>query len=102
MMSDYIKSLGYKFTEIKDTLNPMEFMLVSTSKTLDEVLTTFSKQAFETTEVYQLFIATRFFNQARVEALLDTGSQNEVIAGTAEVETQERGYLITLTYIVKD
>lgn len=99
-MISYLKGQGYKLTT-KDTLNNKEFRLVSSEFTLNEDLSTFGNLALDTTEVYELFLSTRTYSKAKMTALLeDLGDEDVMIEGSASIELQERGYLITLTFIL--
>lgn len=99
-MISYLKGQGYKPTT-KDTLNNKEFRLVSSEFTLNEDLSTFGGLAQDTVEVYELFLSTRTYNKAKMTALLENlGDEDRVIEGSASIELQEHGYLITLTFIL--
>jgi len=99
-MISYLKGQGYKLTT-KDTLNDKEFRLVSSDFILNEELSTFGNLAQDIIEVYELFLSTRTYSKAKMTAILeDLGAEDEVITGSASVELQERGYLITLTFIL--
>lgn len=99
-MISYLKGQGYKLTT-KDTLNNKEFRLVSSDFTANQELSTFGNLAQDTAEIYELFLSTRDYSKAKMTALLeDLGGEDEVVTGSVSVELQERGYLITLTFII--
>lgn len=102
-MIAYLQGLKYKYTD-KDTLNDREFTLVSESSSVNYELTTLGNTVTQTTQVFDLFMATKFFTIAKVQGILNGANDNGdiILDATADVEKQERGYLITLTFIKKD
>ena len=102
-MIPYLKGLGFRYTE-KDTLNGNEFRLVEESVAISEELTTLGNTVTESTKVYELFLPTRGYSVAKIEGIV-SGSNNNgdiIVSATADVEKQERGYLITLTFVIGD
>ena len=98
-MTSYLKGLGYKLTT-KDTLNNKEFRLVEESVEVNEELTTFSNTVTSSIQVYELFLATRRYTLAKVEGIVQGANDNgDIVTGSSSTEIQERGYLITLTFI---
>jgi hypothetical protein len=102
-MIAYLKGLGFKYT-VKDTLNGKEFRLVEESVAISEELTTLGNTVTESTKVYELFLPTSGYSVAKIEGIV-SGSNNNgdiIVSATADVEKQERGYLITLTFVIGD
>ena len=101
-MINYLKSKGYNYT-IKDTLNHKEFTRVSRVSVNDEELSTFDTSAVEVTEVYDLFLSTRYYEDSVIDGIVSgLRGENGLITCTADVDEQERGYLITLTFTMKE
>ncbi len=97
-MTNYIKSLGYRFTT-KDTLNPLEFRLIDIEVSLNEELSTFAKAIYDRVEVYELCLSKKAFKIEKITELLDgIRDLQEVVKGTAKIEEQERSYFITITF----
>lgn len=100
-MIAYLKGKGYK-PVTKDTLNNKEFRLSESSVELDEDVTTFGNPAYLTIETYELFLSTKDYSSAKVQAIVSgVIDENEVITCSTDVEIQERGYLITITFNIK-
>jgi hypothetical protein len=101
-MINYLKSKGFVYT-VKDTLNHKEFKRVSRAVNNDEELSTFSHSAIETLEVYELFLAKRNYQDSIIDGIIDgVMDEAELITATADIEEQERGYLITLSFTIKE
>jgi hypothetical protein len=101
-MIAYLREKGYRYTE-KDTLNPQEFRLSAKRMELNDDLSTFGHQAIDTISTYELFLSKRGDGDARLSALLDDlKTLPEVVSGSLIVDIQERGFLITIEYIVGD
>lgn len=98
-MINYLKGLGYKYTT-KDTLNDKEFRLLSETVEVDEELTTLGNMVTNTIKIYELFLSTRKYSEGVVQGIVSGANENGdiVFEVSADVETQERGYLITLTF----
>ena len=98
-MTNYIKSLGYRFTT-KDTLNPLEFRLIDMAVETNEDLSALGKIRYNRTEIYELCLSKKGFNIDRVSEVLDGITDlSELVTGSATIQEEERSYLITFTFI---
>lgn len=101
-MISYIKSKGYKFTK-NETLGNREFREIDYTITVNDDLSTLDTVAYNTAKTYELFLDNKAYSVAKIQAILgDLRDENEVITGSADIEKQERGYLITLTFVIGD
>jgi len=100
-MIPFLAGQGFRYTE-RDTLSGGEFRLVEESVTINEELSTFDAMETTTTKVYELFLPTKMYSVAKIEGIISGASENgDIVTGSADVEAQERGYLITLTFIME-
>lgn len=98
-MTNYIKSLGYRFTT-RDTLNPLEFRLIDLSVEPSEELSVMGKIRYNRTEVYELCLSKQGFSVDKVTQVLDgIVDLAELVTGSASIAEEERSYLITFTFI---
>ena len=89
-----LKSKGYKQTT-NDPANNREFRQVAESYTINEDYSTFGKQMYDLEEETELFLDTRNYSEQKLKAILDETRSNLVDEISADIEKQERGYLIT-------
>jgi hypothetical protein len=99
-MIKFLKSKGYKYT-LNDTLNNKQFREAEITVEVNEELSTFDTVIFSTTKTYELFLDLKAFNITKIQDILaDLRDENEVVTGSASLEKQERGYLITFIFII--
>jgi len=101
-MINFLKGMGYKFTT-KDTLNPSEFRLANTSLEIDEELSTFDVQRYLEVQTIELCLSKRAFSIDVLKDIFDElRNEDAMITATAEIDEQERSYLITFTFSKKE
>jgi len=94
-MISVLKNKGYKLTK-KDTLNNREFREFGKSFVISD-RSTLSDQTYDITEIFELFLDEKFYKESLMMAILDETRDEPIDEITADVERQERGYLITFT-----
>ncbi|MBT4123312.1 MAG: hypothetical protein HOE35_05200 [Candidatus Ruthia sp.] len=103
-----------------DTLNNREFRELDKSVEINEDLSMFGRAVYNTNEIFELFLSDKTFTDKKIHSILDdgrtTGFRDFYIETgyvdpdytidlrgydelTANVERQERGFLITFTTI---
>jgi|APSaa5957512576_1039674.scaffolds.fasta_scaffold14033_4 spore germination protein YaaH len=118
-MITLLKTKGYKLTR-NDTLNNREFRELDKSVEINEDLSMFGRAVYNTNEIFELFLSDKTFTDKKIHSILDdgrtTGFRDFYIETgyvdpdytidlrgydelTANVERQERGFLITFTTI---
>lgn len=118
-MITLLKTKGYKFTK-NDTLDNRQFRELDKSIEINEDLSMFGRLVYDIAEQFQLFLSDRTFTNKKIKAILESGLTTGFndfymetgyvdpdytidLRGydelTAEVERQERGYLITFNTI---
>jgi len=97
-MINYIKSKGYKFTK-NETLNNREFRETDYIIAVNDDLSTLDAVAYDITKTYELFLDNKAFKESKIKTILgDLRDEDEVVTGSATIEKQEQGCLITLTF----
>ena len=116
-MITLLKTKGYKLTK-NDTLNNREFRELNKSIEINEDLSMFGRAVYDTNETFELFLGDKTFTDNKIHSILNggrtTGFKDFYIETgyvdpdytidlrgydelSANVERQERGYLITFT-----
>ena len=97
-MISLLRGKGYKLTT-NETLSNREFREVSKSYAINEDESTFDDLAYDLTEVFELYLDKKLYSEAKMKAIIIATRDEGIDELSVEVETQERGYLITFTTI---
>lgn len=118
-MITLLKTKGYKLTH-NDTLDNRQFRELDKSVEINEELSMLGRLVYNTTQQFELYLSDRTFTDKKLKSILEDGlttafTDSYMEAGyvdpdytidlrgydelTAEVEKQERGYLITFNTI---
>ena len=100
-MKDYLKSKGFK-PSLSSVLGNKEFRLVSTALTHSETLSTFAHPSSEVNEVYELFLSTQTYRESVVRGLLVDMRTQDSTGLVVQIETDERGYTLLLSFTIKE
>jgi len=118
-MITLLKTKGYKLTK-NDTLNNREFRELDKSMEVNEDMSMLGRLVYNTIEQFELFLSDKTFSNKKLKAILEggliTGFKDFYVKTgyvdtdytidlrgydelTANVERQERGFLITFNTI---
>ena len=118
-MIKLLKTKGYKLTS-NDTLDNRQFRELDKSVEVNEELSMLGRLVYNTTQQFELFLNDKTFSNRKLRAILEAGltagfselymegayvdpNYTTDLRGyedlTADVEKQERGYLITFNTI---
>jgi len=95
-MISLLKRKGYKLTK-NDTLEHREFRESIKTYSINDERSSFAEQVYDLTEQFELFINEKMYTDKKMKAILDATRNEGIEEITADVERQERGYLITFT-----
>ena len=95
-MISLLKSKGYKLTT-NETVNNREFRESIKSYTINDDYSSFGEQVYDLEEQFELFLDSKLYTDKKMKAILDATRDEDIDEITADVDPQERGYLITFT-----
>ena len=93
-MISLLKSKGYKLTK-NETLGNREFRESMTSFEPNEDESTFASLVYDTNKEFELFLDGRTYSEKKLLAILDDSRGEGFDEITADVQQQERGFMIT-------